>query len=133
MFSDPVLIGGVIVGLAIGSFGYVLFRFGWRPARHYRHLKKQIGAIVGPGHQDNLSTAERDRLRRLAVELHTLTTDDLPHWFQLALKRRGERPEEAARHLQSLVNCRDREALRRRRQAICQSLGLGGDAPENRV
>ena len=130
MFSDPTLILGAIVGLVMGSFGYVLFRFAWRPARQYRLLKKQIGAILIPGQQtDELKTAERDRLRRLAVELHMLTTDALPHWYRLALQRRGVDVEEAARQLQSLVNCREPMALHKRRQAVCRALGLGATSP----
>ena len=124
MFNDTVLISGVIVGLALGSFGYVLFRFAWRPARNYRRIKKQIAAIIVPDLQNDWNAAKRDRLRRLAAELHTLTTEALPHWFILALNRRGERPEETVRQLQHLVNCRDAPALSRRRQAVGQSLGL---------
>ncbi|MDJ0876342.1 MAG: hypothetical protein QNJ02_13815 [Desulfobacterales bacterium] len=132
MFSDPVLIGGVLAGLAMGSFGYVLFRFAWRPTRRYGRLKKQIKAIVGPGRPDEVPAADRDRLRQLAVDLHALTTDELPHWFQLSLQRRGESPEEAVRQIQSLVNCRDQAALAKRRQAVCRSLGIITDAPGHR-
>jgi hypothetical protein len=124
MFNDTVLVSGVIVGLALGSFGYILFKFAWHPARKYRHIKKQIAAIVVPGQQHVLSRAERKRLRELAVELHTLTTESMPHWFRLALKRRDEMPEEAVRQLQHLVNCRDQAAAHQRRQAVCQSLGV---------
>ena len=129
MFSDPVLIGGVLAGLAMGSCGYVLFRFTWRPIRRYGRLKKQIEAIVGPGRPDEVPAADRDRLRQLAVDLHALTMDELPHWFQLALQRRGESPEEAVRQIQSLVNCRDQAALEKRRQAVCRSLGIKIGAP----
>ncbi len=132
MFSDPVLIGGVLVGLAMGSFGYVLFRFVWRPTRRYGHLKKQIKVIVGPDHPDKVPATDRDRLRKLAVELHALSTDELPQWFHLALQRRGESPEEAVRQIQSLVNCRDQAALGKRRQAVCRTLGIETDTPGHR-
>ena len=124
MFNDPVLIGGVVAGLAMGSFGYVLFRFGWRPVQRYRRLKNQIRAIVGPGRPDALDRNGRDRLRRLAVELHELTSGEWPQWFRLALERRGETPEEAVRQIQSLVNCRDRETLKKRGVAVCRALGI---------
>ncbi len=132
MFNDPVLIGGVIAGLAMGSFGYVLFRFAWRPTRRYRRLKNQIRGIVGPDRPDALDGASRDRLRQLAVELHALTSDGLPHWFRLALERRGEDPGEAVRQIQSLVNCRDREALQKRSAAVCRALGMGAAFPGHR-
>jgi hypothetical protein len=127
MFSDPVLIGGIVVGLAMGSFGYVLFRFAWRPVGRYRRLKRQIARITGPGAPDKLGPAERDRLRRLAVEMQALANDDLPHWFRLVLQRRGETPAEAVRQIQSLVNCRDRAALNKRRRAVRRALGLAID------
>ena len=132
MFNDPVLIAGVIAGLAMGSFGYVLFRFAWRPARSYRRLKKQIGVIVGPGRPQTLDGTGRDRLRQLSVELHALTASGLPHWFRLALERRGETPEEAVRQIQSLVNCRDRESLEKRSAAVCKALGIGTEPFEQR-
>jgi hypothetical protein len=127
MFSDPVLLGGIAVGLVMGSFGYVLVRFGWRPVGRYRRLKKRIGALVGHGCQGKLDRAARDRLRQMAVELQALMSDELPHWFQLAIKRRGEMPQEAIAHIQSLVNCRDKQALVKRCQAVRQALGLATD------
>jgi hypothetical protein len=83
--------------------------------------------MIDPARQDALGTAERDRLRRLAVALHDLTATGLPHWYRLALKKRNEEPEEAVRHLQSLANVRDRAALRKRCQAVRRSLGLDTD------
>ncbi len=130
MFNDPVFIGGVVAGLAMGSFGYVLFRFGWRPVRRYRRLKNQIRAILGPGRPEALDGTGRDRLRQLAVELHELTSGEWPQWFRLALERRGESPEEAVRQIQRLVNCRDREALEKRSAAVCRSLGIGTDSAQ---
>ena len=132
MFNDPVLIGGVIAGLAMGSFGYVLFRFAWRPARRYRRLKSQIRGIVGADRRDGLDEAGRNRLRHLAVELHALTSGELPHWFRLALERRGENPEEAVRQIQRLVNCHDREALQGRCAAVRRALGIGTATAEHR-
>ena len=123
MFQDPVLLGGVFVGLAMGSFGYVLFRFVCRPVWRYRRLKTQIVTILDVSRKDGLGDDARDRLRQLADALHTLTSSDLPQWYGLALKRRGEAPQEAVRHLQSLVNCREAAALDRRRGAVYQSLG----------
>ena len=132
MFNDPVLIGGVIAGLVMGSFGYVLFRFAWRPVHRYRRLKGQIRAIVEPGRPDTLDATDRDRLRQLAVELQELTSGEWPQWLRLSLERRGETPEEAVRHIQSLVNCRDRAALKKRGAAVWRSLGLGTDPARHR-
>ena len=123
MFQDPVLLGGVFVGLVMGSFGYVLFRFVCRPVWRYRRLKTQIAAILDVSRKDGLDDDARDRLRQLADALHTLASSDLPQWYHLTLKRRSIDPQETVRHLQSLVNCREAAALDRRREAVYQSLG----------
>ncbi len=132
MFNDPVLIGGVIAGRVMGSFGYVLFRYAWRPVHRYRRLKGQIRAIVDPERENALDAAARDRLRQLAVELQELTSGEWPQWLRLSLARRGETPEETVRQIQSLVNCRDRAALKKRAAAVWRSLGLGTDSAWHR-
>lgn len=43
---DMVLVGGVVVGLAMGSFGYVLVRFWARPMLAYRRLKRHLAGLL---------------------------------------------------------------------------------------
>lgn len=122
---DMTLIGGAAVGLIMGSFGYVLVRFGLRPLMAYRQLKRRLKGIVDTAAREKaLSEDAREALRHSAVKLQDLLDDVLPVWYKLALKRREERPEEAVRHMQTLANCREQAAIRQRADAVQQSLRL---------
>jgi hypothetical protein len=122
---DMVLIGGIAVGLVMGSFGYVLVRFGVRPVLVYRRLKQRLAAIVNTAVTEKALTNDaRDALGRMAMELQDLLDEVLPVWYTLALKKREEQPRDAVRHLQALVNCREPAAIRQRAAAVRQSLRL---------
>ena len=123
---DMVLIGGIAVGLVMGSFGYVLVRFGLRPVLAYRDLKCRLAKIVGPAVSAKALTDDaRDGLRRAAMELQDLLDEVLPVWYTLALKKKGEKPHVAIGHLQALANCQTPDAIRQRAAAVQQSLRLG--------
>ena len=122
---DMTLIGGAAVGLVMGSFGYVLVRFGLRPLMAYRRLKRRLKGIVDTAAREKaLAEDAREALRHSAVKLQDLLDDGLPVWYKLALERRAERPEEAVRHMQTLANCREPAAIRQRAEAVQQSLRL---------
>ena len=122
---DLVLIGGAAVGLVMGSFGYVLVRFGLRPWMTYRKLKRRLKRLVDTVIREQaLAEDTREALRHSAMKLQELLDDALPVWYKLALKRRAERPEEAVHHLQTLANCREPAAIQQRAEAVQQSLRL---------
>ncbi len=122
---DMTLIGGAAVGLVMGSFGYVLVRFGLRPLMAYRQLKRRIEELLKTATREKaLAEETRETLRHAAVKLQDLLDDGLPVWYKLALKRKAERPEEAVRHLQTLANCREPAAIRQRTEAVQQNLRL---------
>ena len=122
---DPVIIGGAVVGLAMGSFGYVLLRFVARPVLGYRRLKKRLAdALAATRRPSALPQETRDALRRMAMALQELVDEGLPAWYALALQRKGEQPKEAVRHLQALVNCREAAAIQRRTAAVAEALRL---------
>ena len=129
--TDPVIIGGVVVGLVMGSFGYVLLRFWARPVLGYRRLKKHLtDALTAVCKENAMSESSRDALRRIAVALQELVDEELPTWYALALQKKGEQPKEAVRHLQALVNCREPAAIERRGAAVRNALGLADAGPE---
>jgi hypothetical protein len=122
---DMVLIGGIAVGLVMGSFGYVLVRFGLRPVLAYRNLKTRLATRVNQAAREKALTDEaRDGLRRTAMELQDLLDEVLPVWYTMALKKRDEQPHVAIGHLQALVNCQTPDAIRQRAAAVQQSLRL---------
>jgi hypothetical protein len=97
----------------------------------YRRLKKRLkDTLTALDTEDALSERRRDALRRTAVALQELVDEELPTWYALALKKKGEQPKEAVRHLQALVNCREAAAVARRAAAVRKALGLAGAGPE---
>lgn len=122
---DMVLVGGIAVGLVMGSFGYVLVRFGLRPVVAYRRLRGRLARLLAAAHKEGTLTEDaRNSLRHAALELQDLLDDVLPFWYKLALAKREERPQEAVRHLQALANCRERSAIQQRAAAARQRLGV---------
>ena len=122
---DLVLVGGIAVGLIMGSFGYVLVRFGLRPVITYRRLKRRLSTFVHTAaREETLTDDARENLQRSAMELQDLLDEMLPIWYAMTLKKRGEHPAEAVPHLQALANCREPSAISRRASAVIQSLRL---------
>jgi hypothetical protein len=122
---DMVLVGGIAVGLIMGSFGYVLVRFVLRPVMAYRRLKRHLTDIVHAAARENTLTDDaRDTLQRKAAELQALLDEALPVWYALTLQKRDEHPKEAVPHLQALANCREPSAISRRAAAVLQNLRL---------
>ena len=122
---DMVLVAGAAAGLIMGSFGYVLARFWAKPILAYQSLKKRLARLLTKAADEDTMAAEAgDTLRRSAMELQKLVDEVLPQWYALALEKKGERPGEAVRHLQTLANCTSPEAAQRRIAAVQESLKL---------
>ena len=65
---DLVLVGGIAVGLIMGSFGYVLVRFGLRPVITYRRLKRRLSTFVHTAaREETLTDDARETLQRSAL------------------------------------------------------------------
>jgi len=114
-----------VVGLAMGSFGYVLVRFWARPMLAYRRLKRRLAGLLNTAAREQaLPTETCHSLRRIALELQDLLNEKLPLWYTLALQKKEEQPADAVRHLQTLVNCKEPAAIRQRIAAVQQCLRL---------
>jgi hypothetical protein len=111
---DAVLMAGIAVGLVAGSLGFVLARYTLAPLLRYLWLKRRIEALVTQAEDGGSLEAVQNHARTCALALQELLAAHLPRWYRLALKNRGENPEEAVRHLQYLAGCREPGALRRR-------------------
>ena len=122
---DMVVIGGVVPGLAMGSFGYVLARFGIRPLLRYHRLKHGLAGLLDTLIETEAVSGEaRDTLQRTAVALQDMVDEGLPRWYIMALHNKAERPRDAVRHLQTLANCRAPDAIRQRVTAVQSCLRL---------
>jgi len=122
---DMVLVGGVVLGLVMGSFGYVLVRFWAQPVLAYRRLKRRLAGLLDTAAREQAVPVEaRETLRRIALELQGMVDDMLPIWYTLALQKKEERPLDAVRHLQTLANCKEPAAIRQRVAAVQGCLRL---------
>jgi hypothetical protein len=122
---DMIVIGGVVTGLVMGSFGYVLARFGIRPLLRYRRFKHGLAGLLDTLLKTQaISTEVRDTLQRTAVELQDMVDAGLPRWYIMALHKKEEQPQDAVRHLQTLANCKAPEAIRQRVTAVQNCLRL---------
>jgi len=122
---DMVLVGGIAVGLVMGSFGTILVRFGLLPVVAYRRLRGQLADLLDAAIRGRTLTDDsRDALRRKALELQDLLDEALPVWYTLSLQKRGAHPKDAVRHLQTLANCREPSAIVQRAAAARECLGL---------
>jgi hypothetical protein len=78
-----------------------------------------------PGASGQGSPAEKQpKPGALAPQLTQCYSDDLPVWFQLLLKRRGEDPQAAAGHLMTLAKTKNPDHARRRIHQIEEALKL---------
>lgn len=122
---DMIVIGGVVTGLVMGSFGYVLARFGIRPLLRYHRLKHGLAGLLDTLIETEAVSGEaRDTLQRTAVALQDMVDEGLPRWYIMALHKNEEQPKEAVRHLQTLANCKAPGAIRQRVTAVQNCLRL---------
>lgn len=104
--SKPI-VWAALASFFAGSFAYVLARLVIRPLLGYQMRKRQIRKVL-----DRTPDEVADRpglLRRHAGALTACYSDQLPGWYRVALRNRGEEPLEAARHLMALANMRPGE------------------------
>ena len=117
------IVWAALVSFFVGSFGYVLARLVIRPLLRYHIIKQRIRqALDGPS---TLGTPDRKAiLREYASALTTCHNEQLPHWYRLLLKNRGEAPLEAARHLMTLANVRQPPHASRRSADVRRALRM---------
>lgn len=118
-----------MLSFVMGAFGYILIRFWAVPIVKYRRLKGRIAnSLRGLAAAEPASIQEtaghRQQVKRQAAQLTALYAGDLPQWYKLWLRNRGELPQQAATHLMTLANIRKFEHGRRRIAQIQEALKL---------
>ncbi|MCF8051210.1 MAG: hypothetical protein K9L59_08250 [Desulfobacterales bacterium] len=136
-FLTGINLFGAALGFMIGVFGFIIVRYWIRPVSRYGRLKRRAADAVG-GHlsllEENPAGSQakqrfkesRQRLRRTASELTDAFHQELPHWYRIRLRARGENPPEAAGLLMKLSNTRDPVPGRRQGEQIRELLFLQG-------
>lgn len=123
-----------LIGIVAGAFGYWFTTFYMQPILRFRDLRNQVlmdfiyyARVVNAKElNDEMQTLYRQRIlanRRASAQL-SAAIQDLPKWYLAFLKRKGHRPEEAARHLIGYSNTTEYEEAHKVEDAIRRKLGL---------
>jgi len=120
--THPLVVAAIISFFA-GSFGYVITVLVIRPLMDYHRLRRDIRNAI-----DALAAAPSRggdaSFTALALRLTASCRENLPQWYLLSLKNRGERPQEAAKDLTRLAKTRDGDQVMQRIAAIASALRL---------
>lgn len=107
-------VAGALFGFAVGTSGYIIFKFWLLPIRKYRRLKAIIKADVqyyDMAISENKWNAEKkkrlQKTRKNIIDLSDCYDYEIPVWYKIVLKRRRESPHDAAQHLMDLVNVQE--------------------------
>jgi len=136
-FFTGINLVGAALGFIVGVFGFIVVRYWIRPVSRYGRLKRRAAeaverhlAILEKNIDSNQTKKEfkesRQRLRRGASELTDAFHQELPHWYRIRLRARGEDPPAAAGILMKLSNTRDPAPGCRQGEQIRELLFLQG-------
>jgi len=116
----------------IGASGYIIVRFWVLPINRYRKRKRAVAATLSryadarmngsPG--DTISQHFSATFRRQAADLSEAFDVDVPHWYRMVLKSRGESPIDATRLLMKLANTQNAVHREQQINRIKETLGL---------
>lgn len=127
----------VLLGIVAGAVGYWVTTFWMRPILRYRELRISVFAdfifyaqVVNADRlNDRMKALYEERItsnRRHSADLAACLTE-LPFWYKWWLRRKGQAPERAARHLIGFSNTTEYDAAEKVMKAIQKSLGFKGD------
>lgn len=121
---DPVIIFGSVLGLLIGSLGYVLYIAAVRPVLTYRRIKGRIQRLMPDGRPPDTGPDARRTALELAERLRTCYENQLPIWYQQLLVRRKEIPVDAIAGLQKLATTKHTGGAASLAASVRQALNL---------
>jgi hypothetical protein len=133
-FLSGINLVGAVLGFVIGVFGFIIVRYWIRPVSAYSRLKRRVADAV-EAHLSMLSAdadaqaapglkESRKRLRKLAQELTDTFHHDLPHWYRIRLRARGELPPEAAADLMKFSGAKQAAPARKGAAKIRERLRI---------
>ncbi len=124
---------GAITGFILGTFGYTIVQFVIRPIFNYKKIKRKLisdlNTYLNVVHNENEDPVIHERINECAKEIRQRSADltncyeeILPAWYRLLLKRRGESPADASKHLTVLANTKNYKHAQDRTEKIKQTL-----------
>jgi hypothetical protein len=131
---NPLIIVALI-SFFVGMFGYVLVVFWVRPVAAYSKLKRNLakdlkttqslpGQNGSPLYSHETLKALKPVWKKHAAAVSSVYEEKLPDWYKMVLKRRGESPPDAAKHLLALGNMQDPQHAAKRMAQIKDSLKM---------
>ena len=123
-----------IIGIVSGAFGYWFTTFNMQPILRYRDIRNQIlmdfiyyaQVVNAEALNDDMQALYRERIlanRRTSAQL-SAAIQELPIWYMAYLRKKGYRPEQAARHLIGFSNTTEYNEADKKENAIRKHLGL---------
>jgi hypothetical protein len=138
-FLSGINLLGAVLGFVIGVFGYIVVRYWIRPVSAYGRIKRRIAKAVDDHllqvaeeeakNRKKAAAGSQKQLRKLAQELTDAFHHELPLWYRIRLRSRGEQPPDAAAGLMKLSGTRQIEPARRGAENIRKQLQLKSGKP----
>ncbi len=107
-----------IISFISGALGYIIIQFWIRPILGYKKIKNKVALNIKyyNNSKNNKDIGEKIKSqmkewskanRQNSVELSESYNGNLPVWYKILLKSRGESPIDASKHLMTLSNTRN--------------------------
>lgn len=107
-----------IISFISGALGYIIVQLWIRPILGYQRIKNKVALIIkyynnSKNNEDidkKIKPQMKDWIkvnRQNSVELSESYNGNLPVWYKILLKSRGESPIDASKHLMILSNTRN--------------------------
>jgi len=109
-----------IISFVSGFLGYIIIQLWIRPILGYQKIKNKVALTIKYYYKskNNKDIGEKIKLqmkekewgkanRKNSVELSESYNGNLPDWYKILLKSRGESPIDASKHLMTLSNTRN--------------------------
>ncbi len=123
-----------IIGIVAGASGYWIAAFWMQPILRYRELRMKVygdfifyaQVVNAEGLNSKMQELQEERVianRRSSADLAACITE-LPIWYMKWLRRKGQTPERAAKHLIGYSNTFDYDSAHKLAEAIKRALGF---------
>ncbi len=124
-------IAGALFGFGVGAAGYVIVKYWILPIRHYKRLKsaieKDVALYMNSIARDNWNSGDKKlfkNTKKAVSDLNNTYDFDLPVWYKIILRRRGESPKEAEKHLMGLADTKDASHAEKRLEKAKAALSM---------
>ena len=118
-----------IISFVSGFLGYIILQLWLRPILGYQKIKNKVALTIKYYYEskNNETIGEKAELqmkdwikvnRQNSVELSESYNGNLPVWYKILLKSRGESPIDASKHLMTLSNTRNYDHMEKHMKEI---------------